>query len=145
MGTGAAPLTFAACSVEIIVNDYVSSLAFWCDVLGFAPAYTRPAQKFAYLQHPDGAQMMLYERDGYWETGPMEVPFGRGVVIQVGVADVDALATHVAALGVEFFVALREKWRDWGDCLGGQREFLVQDPDGYLVMVSQKIGTRPIA
>jgi catechol 2,3-dioxygenase-like lactoylglutathione lyase family enzyme len=142
MGTGSPPAVFAACSVEIMVTDYDASLAFWCDVLGFAPAYTRPAQKFAYLQRPDGAQMMLYERDGDWETGPMDVPFGRGAVIQVSVQDVDALAAHVAAKGVAFYVAPREKWRDWGDCLGGQREFLVQDPDGYLVMVSQKIGVR---
>jgi catechol 2,3-dioxygenase-like lactoylglutathione lyase family enzyme len=145
MGTGSPPAAFAACSIEIMVNDYDASLAFWCDVLGFAPAYTRPAQKFAYLQRSDGAQMMLYERDGDWETGPMAVPFGRGVVVQVGVADVDGLAAHVAAKSVAFYVGLREKWRDWGDCLGGQREFLVQDPDGYLVMVSQKIGTRPLA
>jgi catechol 2,3-dioxygenase-like lactoylglutathione lyase family enzyme len=136
---------FSACSVEIMVSEYAVSLAFWCDVLGFAPAYTRPAQKFAYLQRADGAQMMLYERDGDWETGPMAVPFGRGVVVQVGVEDVDGLAAHVAGLGVAFYVGLREKWRDWGDCLGGQREFLVQDPDGYLVMLSQKIGTRPLA
>jgi catechol 2,3-dioxygenase-like lactoylglutathione lyase family enzyme len=142
MGTGSPPAVFAACSVEIMVTDYATSLAFWCDVLGFAPVHTRPAQKFAYLERPDGAQMMLYERDGDWETGPMEVPFGRGVVVQVSVTDVDALAVHVAVKGVPFYVGLREKWRDWGDCLGGQREFLVQDPDGYLVMVSQKIGVR---
>ena len=127
-----------------MVNDYDASLAFWRDVLGFAVVYTRPLQKFAYLQRPDGAQMMLYERDGDWETGSLQVPFGRGAVIQVSVQDVDALAAHVAGRGVSFYVGLREKWRDWGDCLGGQREFLVQDPDGYLVMVSQKIGTRPL-
>jgi hypothetical protein len=28
--------------------------------------------------------------------------------------------------------------------MGGQREFLVQDLDGYLVMVAQRIGERPL-
>ncbi len=31
-----------------------------------------------------------------------------------------------------------------GDRMGGQQEFLVQDPDGYLVMVAQRIGERPL-
>ncbi len=88
--------------------------------------------------------MMLYQRDGYWETGVLEQPFGRGVVIQVYVTDATAAAARVAAAGRPFYVALREKWRDWGDRLGGQREFLVQDPDGYLVMVAERIGERPL-
>lgn len=87
---------------------------------------------------------MFYERDGDWETGPMEPPFGRGTIIQLFVADVDSIAATVQAAGLPFFVPPREKWRDWGDRLGGQREFLVQDPDGYLVMVAQRIGERPL-
>ena len=145
MGTGSPPPDgFAKSCVEIMVDDDQRSLAFWCDVLGFAPAYTRPAQRLAYLVHPDGAQMMLYARDGDWETGVMARPYGRGVVIQVVVDDVDALAAHVVSMDVPFYVPLREKWRDWGDRMGGQREFLVQDPDGYLVMVLQRIGTKPL-
>jgi catechol 2,3-dioxygenase-like lactoylglutathione lyase family enzyme len=145
MGIGSPPADgFAPCCVEIMVTDFDRSCSFWTGVLQFEVAYLRPAQKFAYLQHADGAQMMLYQRDGDWETGGMEVPFGRGAVIQIAVADVDVLAVHVAAQGVPFYVAPREKWRDWGDRMGGQREFLLQDPDGYLVMVLQRIGTRPM-
>ncbi len=143
MGIGSPPEGgFAPCCVEIMVTDFDRSCSFWTGVLQFDVAYLRPAQKFAYLHRADGAQMMLYQRDGDWETGPMQVPFGRGAVIQVAVADVDALAAHITAQGVSFYVSLREKWRDWGDRMGGQREFLVQDPDGYLVMVFQRIGTR---
>jgi extradiol dioxygenase family protein len=88
--------------------------------------------------------MMLYQRDGDWETGPLEPPFGRGVVLQVYVRDVDAIAARVRDAGLPFYVDPRERWRDWGDRQGGQREFLVQDPDGYLVMVAQRIGERPL-
>ncbi len=129
---------------EMMVSDWSQSLAFWTGVLGFAVAYTRPAQKFAYLERPEGAQLMIYERDGDWETGPLEPPYGRGVVVQVYVADAAALAKRVQAAGLPFYVPLREKWRDWGDRQGGQREFLVQDPDGYLVMVAERIGERPL-
>ena len=112
--------------------------------MGFDVAFMRPAQKLACLTRPEGAQIMIYQRDGDWETGPMDLPFGRGMVVQVYVADVDAVAQAMTAAGVPFYVPLREKWRDWGNCIGGQREFLVQDPDGYLVMVVQRIGTRPL-
>ena len=65
-------------------------------------------------------------------------------MVLVYLRDVDAVAARVVAAGVRFYVEPREKWRDWGDRLGGQREFLVQDPDGYLVMVVQRIGERPL-
>ncbi len=144
MGTGSPPPIRAALIAEMMVQDYPRSLAFWTGPMGFGVAYTRPAQNLACLVHPDGAQVMIYERDGYWETGPMEPPFGRGAVIQVFVADATAAAARVSAASHPFYVPLREKWRDWGDRLGGQREFLVQDPDGYLVMVAERIGERPL-
>ncbi len=144
MGIGAPPSAgFSRSAVEMIVMDYAASFAFWTGILGFAVAYLRPAQKFAYLEHPDGAQVMIYERDGDWETGPFDLPLGRGVVIQVSVNDLDAVINRVKTADMPFYVEPRERWRDWGDRLGGQREFLVQAPDGYLVMVSQRLGTRP--
>ena len=144
MGTGSPPKHWASLMAEMMVNDFARSYAFWTNVLGFAPAFTRPGQKLACLEHPDGGQVMIYERDGDWETGPMEPPFGRGMVVQLYVRDANAAAARVRAAGHPFYVDLREKWRDWGDRLGGQREFLVQDPDGYLVMVAERIGERSL-
>ena len=145
MGTGSPPAVWASLMAEMMVTDYPTSLAFWTGPMGFDVAFTRPAHKLACLTRPEGAQIMIYQRDGDWETGPMQPPFGRGMVVQVYVADVDAMAQAMIAAGVPFYVGLREKWRDWGDRLGGQREFLVQDPDGYLVMVVQRIGERDLA
>jgi catechol 2,3-dioxygenase-like lactoylglutathione lyase family enzyme len=145
MGIGTPPKGGWAMGLsEMMVTDYPRSLGFWTVVLGFAVAFERPRQKLACLQHPDGAQVMIYQRDGDWETGPMEPPFGRGMVVQVFVADATQAATRVHAAALPFYVDLREKWRDWGDRLGGQREFLVQDPDGYLVMIAERIGERPL-
>jgi len=145
MGVGKPPEVWAMAITEMMVSDYPAAFAFWTEVLGFAPSFIRPEQKLAHLVHPDGAQVMVYERDGDWEVAAMEPPFGRGVVVQVFVANVGAVAARVEAAGVPFYVGLREKWRDWGDRMGGQREFLVQDPDGYLVMVAQRLGERPLA
>jgi catechol 2,3-dioxygenase-like lactoylglutathione lyase family enzyme len=128
---------------ELIVFDYDQTLAFWREILGFVVQFSRPSEKLAMLEHPDGAQVMFFERDGGWETGPFERPLGRGVVIQVFVDDVDAVAKRVKSAGLDFFIAPFEKWRDWGDRLGGQREFFVLDPNGYLVKVAQHLGERP--
>lgn len=143
MGTGSPPAPWANLVAEFMVSDFDRTLAFWTGHLGFTPAFTRPAQRLACLSRPEGAQVMFYERDGDWETGPLEQPFGRGAITQIFVEKVDEIAAAIRAAGLPFYVAPREKWRDWGDRLGGQREFLVQDPDGYLIMVAQRIGTRP--
>ena len=56
---------------ELLVTDFDASLAFWRDILGFAVAYARPAERFAYLERSEGAQVMLHPRAGVWETaGP---------------------------------------------------------------------------
>lgn len=144
MGTGAPPAPWNNLIAEFMVSDYERTLAFWTGIVGFSIAFARPAQRLACLRHPDGAQVMFYERDGDWETGPLEPPFGRGAITQIFVADVDAIAGRVRAAHLPFFVDPREKWRDWGDRLGGQREFLIQDPDGYLIMLAERIGERPL-
>lgn len=139
---GHPPARWGTMIPELIVFDYEKTLPFWRDVLGFVVQFDRPSEKLAMLEHPDGAQVMFFEREGSWETGAFEPPLGRGVIIQVFVADVNAVAARVEAAGLSYFVPPFEKWRDWGDRLGGQREFLLQDPDGYLVKIAQALGER---
>ncbi len=141
MQTGCPPTSgFSALAIELIVTNYERTLAFWTGPMGFTVCYTRPAMKFAYLEHVDGAQMMFYERDGDWETGEFERPLGRGAIVQIDVKNIDEIYAAFVKAQFPIYVEMREKWRDWGDRLGGQREFLVQDPDGYLLMVKQRIG-----
>ena len=129
---------------EFLITDLRESLAFRTGVLGFRIACSRPEQTFVCLEHPDGAQRMMDPRDGAWEMGAMERPFRRGVVFQVHVSDVDAMVWAVIGAGLPFCVQPRARWRHWGDRLGGQSEFLVQDPDGFLGMVAQRIGEKPL-
>ena len=35
---------------------------------------------------------------------------------------------------------IEESWRETGMTLSGAREFLIQDPDGYLLRFSQDLG-----
>lgn len=130
---------------EFLVTDLKSSLNFWCSLLGFKIVYDRPEEDFAYLDL-DGAQIMLEQMssDGRrWITGPMEKPFGRGINFQIEVADVRYQLKLLAAASWPLFMEMEEKWYRADSHQVGVRQFLVQDPDGFLVRLSSNIGTRP--
>jgi len=135
---------FARMVPELHVNELERSLAFWRDVVGFAVAYRRPAEGFVYLERPEGAQVMLCQRHGRYETGPMERPLGQGAMFQVYVDDLAAVLTAISVAGWPVYQGPREVWRRTGTQESGMREVFVQDPDGYLLMVAQNIGRRPI-
>ena len=127
---------------ELIVENLDTSLAFWRDLLGFQIAYQRSKECFVYLERPEGAQVMLCRRSGKWETGPLQRPFGRGVMFQIYVENADSVFSSVKSAKWPIYQAMREVWRRHGNREGGQREFFIQDPDGYLIMIAQSIGQR---
>jgi len=129
---------------ELLVDDIERSSSFWRNLLGFEVAYQRPEQKFLYLERPEGAQIMLCQRSGLWETGPLEPPYGQGVMIQISVARIDDVMTRLAEAEWPLHAGPREVWRRYGDREGGRREIFVQDPDGYLIMLAEDLGERPL-
>ncbi|MBU8536979.1 VOC family protein [Falsiroseomonas tokyonensis] len=131
---------------ELMVNDLPASLAFWREVLGFGLAYDRPEELFVYLEHPDaGQQAMLCQRSGRFETGPMDRPLGQGVMFQLYLSRLAPVLAALAARSWPIHQGPREIWRCTGDRESGQREVFVQDPDGYLLMVAQNLGERPVS
>jgi hypothetical protein len=88
---------------------------------------------------------MLCQRSGNWETGDLDRPFGRGVMFQVSVGDVSGLVERLERAGHSLYCGPRDAWRRWGDREGGRREIVVQDPDGYLIMLAQNLGERPLS
>lgn len=139
--TGAPPRSgWARLVPELHVHDLPASLAFWRGVLGFDTAYARPEERFVYLEHPEGHQIMLCQRNGRFETGPMLRPLGQGAMFQLYFDTLDPILAALTAAAWPIHTALREVWRDTGDRRSGQREIFVQDPDGYLLMLAQNIG-----
>jgi catechol 2,3-dioxygenase-like lactoylglutathione lyase family enzyme len=130
---------------ELHVSDLETSLAFWRDIVGFAIAYSRAEEKFVYLEHPEGQQIMLCQRHGRFETGPMQLPFGRGAMLQIYFDDITGVLAQLATHNWPIYLGPREVWRETGDRASGQREVFIQDPDGYLLMLAQKIGEKPLA
>jgi catechol 2,3-dioxygenase-like lactoylglutathione lyase family enzyme len=130
---------------ELHVADLEASLAFWMDIIGFEIAYEREEEKFLYLEHPEGQQIMLCQRHGRFETGPMQYPLGQGAMFQIYLRDIGAILTNLAAQNWPIYLGPREVWRQTEDRESGQQEVFVQDPDGYLLMLAQSIGERPQA
>jgi hypothetical protein len=73
----------------------------------------------------------------------MENPFGRGVNFQVRVPAIEPVLAALARAGWPLFMEPEQKWYRTGDVETGVHQFLVQDPDGYLVRFSAYIGERP--
>jgi catechol 2,3-dioxygenase-like lactoylglutathione lyase family enzyme len=133
---------FAPLVPELIVLDLARSRAFWCDVLGFQVAYQRPEHNFMYIER-QRSQLMLKQRNGNWETGPLERPLGRGINFQMFVDSVEPL---LAALKRADWPLFKERHDAWYRIAGeerGNRQFLVQDPDGYLLRFAQDLRTGP--
>lgn len=75
--------------------------------------------------------------------GVARAPFGRGINLQVEVASLDPLLERLTNATYSLFVPPEENWYRQDDVLHGNREFLVQDPDGYLLRFSEYLGAKP--
>lgn len=131
---------------ELIVTTLSASLDFWVHKLGFTLAYQRVEEGFAYLDL-NGAQIMLEQYDpnaGQWLTAPLDRPFGRGINLQIDVPVVAPILRRLARVDWPLFKDVEQAWYRAGDVEAGQRQFIVQDPDGYLVRLVERLGERPL-
>jgi catechol 2,3-dioxygenase-like lactoylglutathione lyase family enzyme len=129
---------------ELIVTDLCASLHFWTTLVGFSIAYERPQEGFAYLDL-HGAQIMLEQQNGVedqWLSDELTAPFGRGINLQIEVECVDTVLKRLQADKWPLFLDPGEVWYRAGNKEVGQRQFLAQDPDGYLVRLIEDLGER---
>lgn len=126
---------------ELSVSDFQRSLGFYTKILGFKVEYDRPEKKFALLSF-EGSQIMINQYNGVWETGKLEYPLGRGVNFQIECSDVDLLIKTLKKENYRLFQEVEENWYRKDNKELGNREFLVQDPDGYLLRFAQYLGER---
>jgi catechol 2,3-dioxygenase-like lactoylglutathione lyase family enzyme len=130
---------------ELMVTSLENSLNFWVSCLGFNVVYQRPEDGFAYLDL-SGAQVMLEQVDpsaGQWMTAPLAKPFGRGINLQIDVEAVAPIIHKLEQAGFALYLECKDTWYRAEHLEVGQREFIVQDPDGYLVRLVQRLGERP--
>lgn len=123
---------------ELSVRDASLSTSFYTELLGFHVVYERPDEGFVYLSMGK-ASLMLEEVNGHWETGELIPPFGRGMNLQIMVDSIEPILRRLNKEGIALF---REPFvSDYpaGSLRFRQREFLVQDPDGYLLRFAQSL------
>lgn len=113
------------------------------DKVGCTVLYGRPGDGFVYLALPGGAELML-DSSASWETAETIPPFGRGVNLQIEVPDVRATHRRLVETGEghRLFRPLEAAWYRREDHEVGNLQFLVQDPDGYLLRFFSDLGER---
>jgi len=124
---------------ELLVSDHAASRDFYTRILGFTIRYERPAEKFSYL-HLGGAELMIEEETDFWVTGPRDKPYGRGINLQIQVDRIEPILARLEHAGIALFRPVEEAWYRSGAVYSGNRQFLVQDPDGYLLRIFEDLG-----
>lgn len=136
-------IKFNALIPELSVSSFEESLKFYCDVLGFEIDYQRQESKFAQISL-EGAQLMIEEINDNWDVGKMEKPFGRGINFQIELKQIKPMLDSLAKNKYSLFKEVMENWYRQDNQLLGNREFLVQDPDGYLLRFSEDLGEKEV-
>ncbi len=129
---------------ELDVSNLERSLDFYVGHIGFALLYTRPEERFAMLAL-QGMRLMLEEAAGpgrRFRTAPLEQPFGRGVNFQIGIANVDDIHQRALTSQQPIVIPLEERWYRREAQELGNRQFVVADPDGYLLRFCTDLGAR---
>lgn len=129
---------------ELSVSNLEKSLEFY-KLIGFKIEYERPENKFVFLSLGE-IQFMLQEisKDDKWDVAPLTYPFGNGINFQLEVENVEKIYELLKEKNYYIAFQMEENWYRQDDKLLGNKEFLVQDPDGYLMRFSEDLGERSI-
>ena len=124
---------------ELSVTSLEKSLKFY-NTAGFKLEYDRPENKFAFISLGE-IQFMLQEisENDKWSLAPLKYPFGNGINFQLEVNNLDQIYNSFKNSGYNITYDIEENWYRQDDKLLGNREFLIQDPDGYLLRFFEDI------
>jgi len=120
---------------ELYCSDIHITKQFYSQVFGFEIKYERPDEHFVYFTL-EGVDIMvegLKGEDRRWLTEAMSRPFGRGINFQWDVSEIDLLYKRVLEIAPEnIYLEMETKQYQCGNAVAEQKQFIVQDPDGYL-------------
>jgi len=135
-------MQFNAVLPELFVRDMAASLRFYVELLGFRSEYSREEGRFQFLSYEKAQLMLFQERDtaaevpADWITGALQYPRGRGMNLQIEVSSLEPLLRALEREPYASYAPPTERVRDVGGKSIHETEFLVQDPDGYLLRFS---------
>lgn len=118
---------------ELTVRDIETTKAFYVGILGFCIEYERSRDKFVFLSFGDSQMMFEQYHDSGWNIGDMKYPLGQGINFSIDVSGIEDFYNSVVATGITLFQELESVEYDCDGTIEKQRQFLLQDPDGYLL------------
>lgn len=124
---------------ELSVTNLEDSLKFY-KTIGFKIEYERPENKFVFISLGE-IQFMLQEisDNDKWSVAPLTYPFGNGINFQLEVSNLDEIYNNLKTANYKITFDIEENWYRQDDKLLGNKEFLIQDPDGYLLRFFEDI------
>ena len=117
---------------ELSVFDLEQTKRFYND-LGFKIEYERPEEKFVFMSFQDSQFMFEQIHDNGWNIGELIYPLGRGINFSIAVDDIEGLYKLVKTLNLEIYRELNRSIYQVNGTEETQTEFLIQDPNGYLL------------
>lgn len=116
---------------ELSVSNIEKSKEFYLSI-GFKIMYERKEDKFCFLELEKN-QIMIEQINDNWNTGKLEYPFGRGINISMSIEDIDQFYNKIKETNIKMFQDIKVNKYRVDDILYEDKEFLIQDPDGYLL------------
>ena len=129
---------------ELSVTNLENSLKFY-KTAGFKLEYDRPENKFAFISLGE-IQFMLQQisDNDKWNISTLSYPFGNGINFQLDVDNLDEIYNNFKNTNYKITFDIEENWYRQDDKLLGNKEFLIQDPDGYLLRFSTELGEKEV-
>ena len=118
---------------ELSVTNIEDTKQFYISILNFKLEYERCNEKFIFLSY--GKSQFMFEEihlDG-WNIDRLEYPLGRGINFSIACSDVEQLYETVINSKIRIYRELKETTYLCDGNQKIQKEFLIQDPDGYLL------------
>ena len=117
---------------ELSVFDIEQTKRFYND-LGFRIEYERPEEKFVFMSFQDSQFMFEQIHNNGWNIDELIYPLGRGINFSIAVDDIEGLYKLVKTLNLEIYRELNRSIYQVNGTEETQSEFLIQDPNGYLL------------
>jgi len=117
---------------ELSVFDIERTKKFYRE-LGFKIEYERTEDKFVFMSFQDSQFMFEQIHDEGWNIGELVYPLGRGINFSIAVDDIEELYKLVNYLNIELYRELTRNIYQVNGIEEMQIEFLIQDPNGYLL------------
>lgn len=117
---------------ELTVFDIEETKKFY-QQLGFVIEYERVEEKFIFISY-EGSQFMFeqFRQDG-WNVGELKYPLGQGINFSIASDDVEQLYHHIKEQNIPLYRDMMVSTYRVDHTDIEQKEFLIQDPNGYLL------------